>query len=241
MERMKASVGECCNSKPWATKHTFWTRKPCLFLSLSILVLILICSSSEADTSDNDTAPTVLKGSVVKIEVTLNNLRDARLSISRARKAAANLYDEVTRQQVTMTYNPNIVGTTVITVPMPSFSGHFLPARKKWVKASMDEIGPIINLFKEDVDEAIETNRRTEVSEAARKSLDPLREQAFSSVKNSFDLFKQLENLTSGSYYDNGAIASTVKDLDNQLKQLDRSFKKGISVLQKDAKTSRKA
>lgn len=197
-------------------------------------------STNTPSSPDNPSAAT-LKGTVIQIEDRLNQLRDARLSISRVRKATANLYDEVTRQPVTMGFNPNVVGTTVIMTPMPIFSGPCLPARKKWVVASMDEIGPIINLFKEDVDTAIETDSRADVGSAARKALDPIREKAFASVKTSFDLYKQLVGLTAGSTYDNYAIATATKSLDGQIKQLDRDFKKAISILQKEAKSAKRA
>jgi hypothetical protein len=197
-------------------------------------------TTTSANPSENTSSPT-LQGSVVKIEERLNQLRDARLSISRVRKATANLYDEVTRQQVSMGFNPNVVGTTVIMTPMPMFSGPCLPARKKWVVASMDEIGPIINLFKEDVDTAIETDSRADVGSAARKALDPIREKAFASVKTSFELYKQLVGLTAGNTFDNNSIASVTKSLDGQIKQLDRDFKKAIGILQKEAKSDKRA
>ena len=182
-----------------------------------------------------------LKGAVVQIHVTLNDLRDARLAVSRARKASANLYDEVTRQDMTMSFNPNVVGSTVIMTPMPMFSGACLPARPKWVKEAMAEIGPIIELFKEDVDAAIESNRRTDVSEDARQKLDPVRDQAFAGIKSAFEIYKQLQTLTSGTTYDNNAIATAAKSLDKQMKQLDQSLKRGISILQKEAKSQKRA
>ncbi len=198
-------------------------------------------STTNSTSLTGNSSSTTLTGTVVKIEERLNQLRDARLSISRVRKATANLYDEVTRQQVTMGFNPNVVGSTVIMTPMPTFSGPCLPARKKWVVASMDEIGPIITLFKEDVDTAIESDSRADVGDAARKALDPIREKAFASVKTSFDLYKQLVGLTAGSTYDNNSIASVTKSLDGQIKQLDRDFKKAISILQKEAKSAKRA
>lgn len=201
-----------------------------------------IADAEETGNANSDKESSVkLQGGVVKVEVTLNNLRDARLSVSRARKAIANLYDEVTRQQVTMTYNPNLVGTTVITIPMPSFTGQYLPPRKKWVTASMSEIGPIMNLFKEDVDNAIESNRQTDVSEAAREVLDPIKANVFALVKSSFSAYKELEDLTSGSGYDSAKIASVSNNLDAHMKRLDQTLKKGISALQKEAKSRKKS
>jgi hypothetical protein len=181
-----------------------------------------------------------LQGGVVQVQVTLNDLQDARLSTSRVRKAAANLYDEVNRQEVAMGYNPNVIGTTVIMAPAPRFTGRMLPARKKWVDESMKEIGPIMTLFKEDVDQAIEDNRRTDVSEATKKSLDPLRDTAFSTIKNAFETYKQLEQLTTASNYDNSAISTAAKTLDSQMKGLDKSLKDGIKILQREAKAARR-
>ncbi len=196
---------------------------------------------ADADRSSDTPSQTQLQGQVVRIDATLNDLRDARLSISRLRKATANLYDEVTRQQMTMSYNPNLIGSTVIMSPVPTFSGAYLPARKKWVDETMEDIGPIINLFKQDVDAAIESNRRTDIRESARKALDPVREEAFALVKGSFDLYKELERLTTGPTYDNQAIASTTTKLDQQIKRLDKTMKRGISILQKEAKAGKKA
>jgi len=219
-------------------KHAFCAA----FLLCSLITAFqpAIGAETTGTTPGEPATGTKLKGGVVKVEVTLNDLRDARLSISRLRKATADLYDEVTRQQVTMSYNPNLVGSAVIMTPAASFSGAFLPARPRWVKESMAEIGPIINLFKEDVDAAIESDRRTDVSEATRKRLDPIRDQAFQSVKKSFDLYKQLEGLTAGTSYDNKAIASATKSLDGQVKKLDQSLKRGISILQKEVKAAKK-
>lgn len=188
-----------------------------------------------------ESSGTTLKGTVVQVEVTLNDLRDARLSISRLRKANANLYDEVTRQQMTMSYNPNVIGSTVLMIPTPSFSGPYLPPRKKWVDETMADIGPIINLFKEDVDTAIESNRRNDISDRGRKSMDPIREEAFALVKQSFDIYRKLEQLTSATAYDNRAISSATMDMDKQMKKLDSTLKRGIKILQKEAKSGKKA
>lgn len=216
------------------------------FVSLAALMPVP-ATAADADTTGGAApestaapSPVTLTGKVVEVSVTLNNLRDARLSISRVRKAAANLYDEVTRQEMTMNYNPNLIGTTVITIPTPSFTGQLLPARKKWVNASMSEMGPIIALFKEDVDLAIESNRQTDVDAAAKASLEPLRTDVFEAVKASSALYERLEKLTAGSSYDNEAIASDVKNLDAQMKTLDKSLKRGISILQKEAKAQKK-
>ncbi len=200
-----------------------------------------IAAEEASSTGGDTTSSPQIKGGVVQIDVTMNDIRDARLATSRVRKAAANLYDEVTRQQVTMSYTPNMVGTTVISVPTPSFSGQLLPARRKWVKASMSEIGPTITLLKEDVDTAIANDRRTDVSDSTQKTIDPVRDEAFALVKTSFDKYKELEGLTSGMSYDNNSIAEASKSLDSQMKQLDRSLKKGLSILQKEAKTKKKS
>lgn len=221
-------------------------RKPIVKVMLFTMLTSLMLSggNSWADNSaskeEKTSSTTTLKGTVVEVVTTLDNLQDARLSISRVRKAAANLYDEVNRQQVSMNYNPNFVGSAVITIASPTIA-HALPARKKWIDASVSEIGPIIELFKEDVSTAVENNRRTNASAAARKQLDPIREEAFRLVRRSFNDYSQIKGLTSGAHYDNAAISAATKRLDDNMKNLDRSLKKGIAILQKDSKTSKKA
>jgi len=217
------------------------------FKLVSLLLLLFLTNvqafAGEGSGEGTGEAPSAvtLSGQVVKVEVTLNNLRDARLSITRVRKALANLYDEVTRQQMTMTYMPNVVGTMVFTIPTPVFTGIYLPARKKWVVGSMGEIGPIITLFKEDVEAAIESDRRTEVTERGRKQLDPIREEVFSLVKASFDDYKTLESLTAGEAYDNRAIATTTRALDKRIRRLDGRLKRAVSILQREAKAAKRA
>ena len=200
-------------------------------------------AAAPRDTSSGSPAP---EGQVVKVEVTLDTLRDARLSASRVRKAAANLYDEVTRQQMTMNYNPTMVGTTVMSIPAPSFNGQILPARKKWVNAAMSEIGPIMNLFKEDVDSAIENDRHTDVSETTRTALDDVRKNAFAEVEESFTchLYKQLERRTcsaSGLRPTGYQLPGKQELWTDFMRALDKSMKKAISILQKEAKASKKS
>lgn len=207
---------------------------------LAQAVLPAISAEAAKDSTNDTPSTTTLKGTVVELSVTLNNLRDARLSVGHVRKAAATLYDEVTRQQVSMSYNPNVIGTTVIMTPTASFSGAYLPPRRKWVDEAMSEMGPTIKLFKEDVDTAIESNRQTDVSDATHEALQPLRTDAFAAIKAAFDLYQELQKQTSGGSYDNAAIANDVKSLDKQMKQLDKSLKKGIALLQKEAKGSKK-
>lgn len=215
-----------------------------VLLCSTVSLFFVVCGAGTVGIAKDDSATTtaapVLQGGVVKVGVALNDVRDARLSVSRVRKAAANLYDEVTRQQMTMSYNPNVVGTTVIMTPSPSFSGAYLPPRRQWVNASMAEISPIMKLFKEDVDIAIESDRRADVSANAKESLDALRTDAFATVKTASDTFSNLESLTAGSSYDSGAIANASRTLSEEMKSLDKLLKKGISILQKEAKASKK-
>lgn len=209
-----------------------------------ILLSTLVFTANSKAVDSTDTAqrpPTHLQGGVVKVQTSIDDLRDARLSISRVRKSVANLYDEVTREQMSMTYNPNLIGTTVITVPMPVRTGITLPARPKWVRASMNEMRPTLTLFKEDVDIAIESDRHVDASERTKEALAPLRSEAFGAVEKSFKIFQQLESLTQGPSFDNESIATNAKSLDKELKELDRSLKKGISILQKEAKASKKS
>jgi hypothetical protein len=210
------------------------------FCALLFALQLTTCQSARSVEEKGTANSGTLKGGVVEVEVTLNDLRDARLAAGRVRKAAANLYDEMTRQEMTMMMNPNVVGTTVIMTPRPVFTGNYLPPRKKWVDESMTEIGPVIKLFKDDVDKAIEEDRRTDVSDKGRKAFDPIRDEVFALVNTSFDRYKELEGLTGGQTYDSMSISSAAKGLDDDMKKLDKSLKQGISILQKEAKASKK-
>lgn len=216
---------------------------------ISIIVAGLLSLSQQAALSarDGDTnrvtkatknstasQATKSKGTIVEIDETLNKLRDARLAISRVRKESANLYDEVTRHH--MRHNTTMIGTTVMSLASKNFSGKTLPARKRWVDASMAVLGPIISLFKEDVDVAVENNRQTKVSEPVKVAFTSLRTDAVKAVNSSFAIYKHLQSLTAGDNYDNAAIADDVKNLDAQMLALDSSLRNGVSILQKEAR-----
>jgi hypothetical protein len=207
---------------------------------LAISIQIAPAFAEEAATTDDAQKSTTQLTGTVQIDTTLNDLRDARLGATRVRKAAANLYDEMTRQQVTMMSQPNMVGNNNFSIPRPVFGG-YLPPRPKWVKEEMAEIAPIIKLFKEDVDAAIESNRRTEVDDSTRKTLDSLRTDVFARVQKAFEIVTQLEPLTGGPTFENTKVAELAKSLDEEMKQLDRSLKRGMSVLQRAQKGSKKS
>jgi hypothetical protein len=213
---------------------------PLLIMLICTCTFAMAADQSGTTGSDDSRSARILKGGVTDIEVTLTDLRDARMSTGRLRKAVANLYDEVTRQEMTMSFNPNVIGSTVITTPTPMATGRYLEPRKKWVDESMADIGPIIKLFKEDVDKALEDDKRAGADDAIHDALGSIKEELFSQVKSSFETYTALEGMTAGPGYDNSTIASTAKILDNDMKKLDRSLKKGISILQKEAKATKR-
>lgn len=211
----------------------------------SLVVALLVLASLQADCSPEENSPRAgsstpapIQGGVVKVQTGLADLRDARLAVSRVRKALANLYDEMTRQEIINTYNVNVIGTTVINVPRPVV-GPTIPARPKWVHASLDEIRPLMNLFKEDTTIAIETDRKVDASDSAKKALDPLRAQAIASVQSAYEVFQSIESLTAGESYDQPAVVSASKSLDKKMKELDKCLKKAIAILQKEAKSTK--
>lgn len=185
-------------------------------------------------------AADTLAGGAVSVQTAVRDLRDARLAIGRARKATANLFDEVSREDLSASSKDSLVGSSAMISLTPAFSGKYLPPREKWVSASMAEMAPIMNLLKEDVQLAVETNRHVEASDATTKALQPLRKDAFDSVNNSFQNFKELEQLTAGPSYDNHKIAFAARNLDTQLKVADRKLLSAIQILVREAQSSKK-
>ncbi|MDZ4837674.1 MAG: hypothetical protein SGJ27_28140 [Candidatus Melainabacteria bacterium] len=212
-----------------------------MLIALSVLAALnMPAQAEESATTSGEAASKPIEGRV-EANVSLNNWRDARLSISRVRKATANLYDEMNRQElIMMNASPTMVGNTILTRRTPAYTGQVLPPRKKWVDASVAEIGPIIKLFKEDVDAAIQSDRRTDVSDEATKQLDPLREQAFTLIKTAFDDFQKIEQLSAGPTFANKTISTASEKLDADMKELDKILKKGMSIISKEAKAARK-
>lgn len=190
----------------------------------------------------NSDAVKALEGEVETVELDLQTLRDLGLDIKKVRHAASGLYDEVTRQPVTIQSTPNFIGNgTIINIPTGfSSAGGVLPPRKKAVDAAMAAMRPFITIAKEDVD----------AFESGRKELN-LPQHLLDQLKPNFDDWKvaakdastqlaQLEPLTQGPPYANDAIGSHASAIDKDMRTLESDRREIYKVLQSEGKDAKR-
>src|ERR1700732_4191707 len=113
-----------------------WT----LAFPLAALCLMMTVAAAESDVQTQPAAGNAPSSSVllqggVKKEVldALAQLKEVGTAEEKIKKASEDLYQESMRPQMTMEEEPELIGVSVIELPMPVMSGALLPPRKKWV------------------------------------------------------------------------------------------------------------
>lgn len=184
--------------------------------------------------SPTSTSPTI-KGGVVDLELT--NVRDILLDVDRAQAAASHLCDEVTRHPVTTTFSANVVGSTVISMPQPTFDmSRVLPARKSWVDMYMNEIKPIIGYMKQDLDAIRNGEVDLHLDPKYEQKLTPLLTDWSAAIDQGAKSTANLTSLTASEPYNNLAIAKEAADLHKAMKSMKKTGKRVADIMKKSSK-----
>jgi hypothetical protein len=194
-------------------------------------------AGEEAETKR--TSVRALSGGIKYVESWVEDVREAQLDVKRVKSALNNLFDEVTREPVTWSMPPNLIGTTVISIPLNINFASALEPRKKWIDESMSIIVPVISLFKEDVDKAEEDDLKT-LPEDAASELGPLRKSWAAAVTDVDAKLTRLKELTNQPSYDKPDIAATTKAIYNDMIHLDAHLKEARKILTNAAKEERR-
>ena len=190
----------------------------------------------------NAPSTTTLKGNVRTLELSLERLRDIGLDMKQMLRASSNLYDEVTIRPVNIISEPELIGNSVIYIPVGFQSaGPPQPPRKERVNLAMSQMRPIILVLKQDVDDFLEGRSTLEISEKQRQDLTPLFDKWVNHVNNISDSLKRLNQLTPGPKYDNETIASATQSIHTNIKQLDKVRRNIYRYVQKEGRQSKKA
>jgi len=174
-----------------------------------------------------------IKSEVQVYVVTLENLKESGMAIEKVRRAASDLYEEVAQRQVTLTSTPNVVGFTVLNMPTGFQTGNYLPPRRKWVDAYMQEMVTIIKLMKEENDDVINGKTQLLVPESTRTPLKDLFDQWVGLVSDVYSKLSELEKATQQKLLDNASIANASLSIHKDMKQLEGVRKKVYKILQK--------
>lgn len=174
-----------------------------------------------------------LKASVQVYVMALEDLRETGMALSKVAGAASDLYEEVSRREVTLTTTPNVVGFTVMNLPSGYTTGNYLPPRKKWVDAYMADMIKVIKLFKEENDDVLNGKGHIIVPQSQKELIKGLYGQWVSVIGDTFNKVAELEKLTAQPMLNNQAIATNALTIHKDMKNLQTLIKKVYKIYQK--------
>lgn len=186
---------------------------------------------------DRSQAPPI-KGGVQKVVLNLERLRDIGLDLKHVLSASNHLFDEVTIQPVTMVTEPEIVGFgTVINIPIATQPvGPPLPPRKDRLDLAMNQMKPIVTMFKQRCDDFVAGRAELDLPQDVMAKLEPSFAQWVDLVNDVNSQLVGLEPLTQGPTYDNQAIADAANAIQKDVKKLEKTRKTIYKVIQKEGK-----
>lgn len=194
-------------------------------------------SNNASDTISN-TARQPLQGRIQKIELDERTFQDVALDLKTALRGASSLYDEVTRQPVRVVTQPEMIASgTIVNVPIGTEpTGPPQPARKAYLDAAMRKMRPIIDNFKNNVDEFLSGEKQLDVSPTVMTRLQPQIQAWVKSVNAIAIEQRQLEQITYAPPYDNESIARMATILSEHLKNLERVRSEVYKLMRKEGK-----
>jgi len=177
-------------------------------------------------------APDIKAGVNVYV-VSLANLKEIGMAIQEVQEAASDLYDEVSRREVTLTSTPNVVGFTVMNMPSGFTQGAYLPPRKKWVDAHMQDMIKIVKLMKEECDDVLDGRAPIIVPAPQQEQVKAMFSQWVGLVNDTFNKVSDLETTTKQPMLNNASIANAALAIHKDMKNLEALRKKVYKIYQK--------
>jgi hypothetical protein len=190
----------------------------------TLAATLLIAFTQVAAFSDQN----VLLQGEVKEEVVaaLSQLHEVRVAEEKVKRASEDLYQESTRPQITMEEEPDIIGDTVMELPVPVQTGLLLPPRAKWVNRFMDDLDKLVPMLKEEVgDVAIPDTNKTDET------------QLYNFLVAATDVidqrFNTLKQLCTAPPYDQVAMANASAVIHQAVKEMETARKHLYELLRK--------
>lgn len=177
-------------------------------------------------------APDIKAGVNVYV-VSLENLKEIGMAIQEVQEASTDLYEEVSRREVTLTSTPNVVGYTVLSMPSGFTQGAYLPPRKKWVDAYMSDMSRIVKLMKDECDDVLAGKASLTVPVPEQEQVKTMFTQWVGLVNDTFNKVSELEKTTQQPMLNNASIANAALAIHKDMKNLEALRKKVYKIYQK--------
>lgn len=192
-----------------------------------------------ATTPGGTAGGTTLQGGIQHITLSLERLRDVGLDLKAVLKAADGLYDEVTIQPVTLITEPEVVGRgIIINIPIGTQpAGPVAPARKDRVDLAMNNMRPIIEKMKSNVDAVVSGSAHIDLPADIQERLKPQFKTWVTDVNETASDLENLEKLTAVTPpYDQPSIAQYAQSIQVNVKDLDKTRREIYKVIRKEGK-----
>jgi hypothetical protein len=179
-----------------------------------------------------------ITGSVKKVEISLESLRDMGLDLKEVMTSARHLYDEVSIQPVQVITQPELIGPgSVINIPIGTVPiGPPQPPRKSRVDLAMKNLSPIIDMLKGNADDFVAEEKQLDVTPEVQAKLNPLVQDWITKVNQIYGELQQLQPLTAGPTYDNAAIAAVCRNMQNTAQDLDKTRSKAFKIIKREGR-----
>ncbi|GEM_PF-2478963 len=173
---------------------------------------------------------TTLQGGVQKtVKSALIGLKSAGEALHKLRRTDAELYGECTRQEANLVEEPDVIGGTIIYIPINVNVGECLPPRKKWVDHYMGILSQLFPMVEEEFDGVLFPDDKEQAAAPVMKQIDAM-------MRNGEFHYQKLVDLTKSGPYDGQAIAMHCKSIEDELKEVEKLRKKLREIVKEKEK-----
>lgn len=188
---------------------------------------------------ESQPASGVLQGGVQQVEVSLTRIRDVSQDVNHVKREVRELYDEATRKVVRIESSPNIIGTTVVSIPYRFETGEYMPPRRKQVENYVAEIGPTLKLLKENVEETESGVRELLVPESLKDDFREIFSDWSNYIKRANTHFDGLEEYVAKSKLTNQELGSKALQLGEDMKGMEVTLKAAFKLVKQANKKNK--
>ncbi len=196
-------------------------------------------SSKTSAAKESQPAPGALQGGVQQVEISLTRIRDLSQDVNHVKREVRELYDEATRKVVRIESSPNIIGTTVISIPYRFETGEYMPPRRKQVENYVAEIGPTLKLLKENVDETENGVRELLVPESLKDDFREILSDWSNYIKRANTHFDSLQEYVAKSKLTNQELGSKALQLGEDMKGMEMTLKTAFKLVKQSNKKNK--
>lgn len=182
-------------------------------------------SASANSNQAQSAASTVLQGGVQKTaKQAMLGFKSINEATGKLKRAASDLFAECSRHDQQIEEEPEMIGGTIIEIPISFDLGPCLPPRKKYVDLFMSHIEQFDSLLDEEVQGIL-------IPDDKANSVNPLISDMNVIMKDVDTRLAGLKQLTGTSPYPGNAIGQQCKLISDDMKQLNELTKKAFRMI----------